>query len=293
MRVPLVCVFGAVILAGCCAARSASTRAEPATAAVTTRPAQTPAAFALRPDDRWFETLLYQRLYLEKEGPTHRGSAFEHLMQSLAPSIHEEHVTRPVEPGEQNPNPVSELEVLLLAGPPGKYASGPWGAIMVYRYQIEGFILSLEAKPSRDWAAWLEFDEHGILTDVGYNDASVMMKQFAQANATTRDTDKGYLGIALEARAQNGNAGREIVLIIRRVVEGSSAERAGLHPGDVIAEVNGRPVGEDFPSMIRGLHPGDEVILTVHPSGDASAAAVHKVHVKVGRFPTMADRLTK
>ena len=60
------------------------------------------------------------------------------------------------------------------------------------------------------------------------------------------------------------------------VTPGGPADLAGLEPGDVITEVDGKAVGtfEEFVVLIRSLTPGDEVDLTVRRDGDVFATTV-------------------
>ena len=48
-------------------------------------------------------------------------------------------------------------------------------------------------------------------------------------------------------------------MMVAAVNAGSEADRAGLHSGDVILEVNGRSPGQDFSEEIAGVAPGDTI----------------------------------
>ena len=56
---------------------------------------------------------------------------------------------------------------------------------------------------------------------------------------------------------------------VQEVVPGSPADSAGLEPGDVITEVDGRQVRDpdDVADAIKGLEPGDEVQVEAESSG--------------------------
>jgi serine protease Do len=66
------------------------------------------------------------------------------------------------------------------------------------------------------------------------------------------------LAAALRLREQRG-------VLVNSVEPGSPAERAGLHPGDVVIALNGAPVDDPnkFRNQIAALAPGTEVTLTV------------------------------
>ena len=64
---------------------------------------------------------------------------------------------------------------------------------------------------------------------------------------------------------------------VASVDSGGAAERAGLGPGDVILEINGRAAGRDFDNRFAALHPGDTVRLRVR-----NPAGKHELRWKVG-----------
>jgi predicted metalloprotease with PDZ domain len=76
------------------------------------------------------------------------------------------------------------------------------------------------------------------------------------------------VGLELERRqAEVADAGFEAVTRFDQMPEvvdvASSAERAGLRPGDVILEVNGEPAGRDLPRLIEELRPGSVLRLSI------------------------------
>jgi serine protease Do len=58
-------------------------------------------------------------------------------------------------------------------------------------------------------------------------------------------------------------------VVVREVETGSPAERAGLHPGDVILAFNGTPVsdGNSLRNHVASAQPGTEVTLTIFRDG--------------------------
>jgi PDZ domain len=95
-----------------------------------------------------------------------------------------------------------------------------------------------------------------------------------------------YLGVDVEstatARASQGYQGQPQGAYILSVVSGGPAAAAGLHPGDVIIAVAGRPVASQaaLRPVIRSLKPG-----SVHTVTFLRAGARHQVQVRFGSIP--------
>ena len=125
--------------------------------------------------------------------------------------------------------------------------------------------------------------------------------------------EQGYLGVSTEPlremqqrSARAGNAAEVVPqaaiaaieqcerdgLVVSAVSIGEAAERAGIDPGDVILEFNGRPVMtmDALTSLIATQRPGTSVrlLLWEPPVGDAPPT-VREVTVVVGRRPAEAD----
>jgi len=81
-------------------------------------------------------------------------------------------------------------------------------------------------------------------------------------------------------------------LAVMAVSVGEAAERAGVDPGDVILEINGRSVAtmDALTSLIATQRPGASarLLLWEPPSGDAPPT-VREVTVVIGRRPAEAD----
>ncbi len=84
-------------------------------------------------------------------------------------------------------------------------------------------------------------------------------------------TRSAYLGIyVMDVDAYVQAYGLPAGAFIDDVVEGLSAERAGIRKGDVIVELGGYKVGSlaDLTSALRRFDPGDEVVVTLWRNGE-------------------------
>ena len=251
---------------------------------------------ARRRTDAWDQILRCHEAYVTREGPSKRGWAFERLLVALGPQIPTENGSRPVEAGEVNPNPVTELEILMLVGSPDYYYSAPTGASMWYRYKEEDFNLPFFPKPAEQACiAVLVIDGRGVLVDVAYNKASVfepipIAPYHVKAEPVAANEGDGFLGVALDSETwtADGQIYRGTSLVVAQVASGSPAELAGIHVGDVLDEFNGAPVPSNFACVVRRLHAGDKIVLTVHKLGEDSPSSVRKLSVTIGRRPGSA-----
>lgn len=94
------------------------------------------------------------------------------------------------------------------------------------------------------------------------------LRAAAAANAATAlarsQERRGWLGFAFEAVRSDA---RE-TLVVRRVVDDSPAERAGLEAGDTLVRINGSAAStESLVKLSRQLQPGDTVRLQVRRAG--------------------------
>jgi hypothetical protein len=83
--------------------------------------------------------------------------------------------------------------------------------------------------------------------------------------------------------------GVEQAVVIRSVTPGSPADDAGLEPGDVITEINRKPITdlESFVDTVRSFDPGDEIILTVYRNGEGEPL---EVELTLGEDPEVAGQ---
>ncbi|NCO18645.1 MAG: DegQ family serine endoprotease [Gammaproteobacteria bacterium] len=80
---------------------------------------------------------------------------------------------------------------------------------------------------------------------------------------------RGYLGVGIQnvdrQRADALGLDRPVGALVNRVEEGGAAARAGIEVGDVILEVDGRPIEvfSDLPPIVGSVRPGQEIQLKV------------------------------
>jgi S1-C subfamily serine protease len=105
-------------------------------------------------------------------------------------------------------------------------------------------------------------------------------------NANSTGTGVGYLGILLGAlndniRTQTGYQEKGGV-VVGRVEPSGPADQAGLGPGDVIQQINGKTANQpsDVTNVVKGTKPGQAVTLRVWAQGIKK-----NVQVKVGEQP--------
>lgn len=97
---------------------------------------------------------------------------------------------------------------------------------------------------------------------------------------------RGYVGIVIQDvtpdLAESFGLKNATGLLISQVVEGSPADKAGLKEGDVILELNGKPVkrGGDFRNQVALMAPGTRIKLTAYRNGEKEP-----VEVTIGKQP--------
>ena len=85
---------------------------------------------------------------------------------------------------------------------------------------------------------------------------------------------RGYLGVGIQGvdreRADALGLDRPVGALVNSVEPDSAAERAGIEVGDVILEVDGRPIEEftDLPPIVGSIRPGREIEMTISRWGE-------------------------
>ncbi|HVA38619.1 MAG TPA: trypsin-like peptidase domain-containing protein [Candidatus Dormibacteraeota bacterium] len=115
---------------------------------------------------------------------------------------------------------------------------------------------------------------------------TVAAEMVKNPHAVEATTSAGFIGIYMSnltdsVRSQLNYHGRNGV-VVQAVLNGSPADQAGLEPGDVIQEVNGKAVTTvaDLQKTIQGTEPGKSVSMVIWRYGQKVLA-----NVKVGKAP--------
>jgi serine protease Do len=109
----------------------------------------------------------------------------------------------------------------------------------------------------------------GIGFAIPSNMAKHVMEQLMSKGSVTR----GFLGIELQTVdkeiAEGFNLSKTEGVLITSVAKNSPAEKAGLQTGDIILELNGKPIKsrDTFRNQISMMDPGSEAKLKVHRKG--------------------------
>jgi len=110
---------------------------------------------------------------------------------------------------------------------------------------------------------------------------------------------RGYLGIKVTAVSPEMQELFSLPdrrgAIVQEVVKGLPADEAGLKHGDVILEVNGKPVdnSSDLVSLVSSIAPGEEVNLTVFRNGQTMAIGVVLAERDEGMSEEEERRMTR
>jgi serine protease Do len=116
----------------------------------------------------------------------------------------------------------------------------------------------------------------GIGFAIPSNMAQHVMDQLVQKGSVTR----GFLGIELQTVdkeiAEGFNLSKTEGVLITSVVKNSPAEKAGLQTGDIILELNGKPVKsrDTFRNQISMMDPGSEAKLKIVRKGKTITLSV-------------------
>jgi serine protease Do len=118
---------------------------------------------------------------------------------------------------------------------------------------------------------------------IGFAIPSNMVRKVALALIKYKKVTRGYLGVLISNIDVNKQKlyGVDHGVLVNSVMKGSPAEKAGLQPGDIIVEVNGKKVtdGAELRNIIAFTTPGTVVKLKVYRNGKYLT-----IPVKIGKY---------
>jgi serine protease Do len=124
------------------------------------------------------------------------------------------------------------------------------------------------------------FSQTGGSMGIGFAVPSNQARSVMESLLKFGKVQRGFLGIQMQELddklAKEFKAPDKDGLLIAEVVPGGGAERAGLKSGDVITELNGRPVGAmgDFRNAVANMMPGTKVELKIFRNGEPKNVSV-------------------
>jgi serine protease Do len=133
------------------------------------------------------------------------------------------------------------------------------------------------------------YSKTGGYNGIGFAVPSNLARRIGEQLISTGRVSRGYIGVGLQpidpelhkslGLPKDFNGG----VLIRNVVEGGPADKAGLEPGDVVATINKAPVknDSDATSTIGLMGPGSAADLGIIRNGKQK-----NLTVKIGEFPS-------
>lgn len=138
------------------------------------------------------------------------------------------------------------------------------------------------------------FSKTGGYNGIGFAVPSNLARRIAEQLITNGRVSRGYLGVGLqpidpELHKSLGLPKETSGSLVRQVVEGGPADKAGLEPGDVITSVNKQPVRSDgdVTNAVGLMSPGQSADIGIVRNGKMKTIAA-----KIGEFPS-DDQMVK
>src|SRR3954462_9391637 len=135
------------------------------------------------------------------------------------------------------------------------------------------------------------FTRTGISTGIGFaipvSTAKVVLEQIVKSGSVTR----GWIGVEVQelnpSQAESFKLGTARGALIAGVLRGGPADKAGMKPGDVLVEVQGKPVADptSMLNLVAALAPGETARMKLKRAGKDLDASV-----MVGRRPKPQPR---
>jgi serine protease Do len=117
------------------------------------------------------------------------------------------------------------------------------------------------------------FSQSGGSVGIGFAVPSSLAKTVISQLAEHGTVERGWLGVSIQPMTRELAKGFKRSdasgALVSGVIEGSPAEKAGVKPGDVIVEFDGKKVAksEDLPRLVADVHVGNEVPMVVVREG--------------------------
>ncbi|HEY1270131.1 MAG TPA: DegQ family serine endoprotease [Candidatus Binatia bacterium] len=121
-----------------------------------------------------------------------------------------------------------------------------------------------------------------VLRDKKETTVPVTITELKEEEVVASAKEKGDLGLTVQKvtpeMADNLQLGRATGVVITAVESGSAAEEAGLQQGDVIVEVDRKPVRDipDFRKAVSGAKKGQRILFLVRREGNSLFVALRK-----------------
>ena len=121
-----------------------------------------------------------------------------------------------------------------------------------------------------------------VLRDKKETNIPVTITELKEEEVVASAKEKGDLGLTVQKvtpeMADNLQLGRATGVVITAVEPGSAAEEAGLQQGDVIVEVDRKPVRDipDFRKAVAGAKKGQRILFLVRREGNSLFVALRK-----------------
>jgi S1-C subfamily serine protease len=124
----------------------------------------------------------------------------------------------------------------------------------------------------------------GAAPGIGFAIPSNIVTDIAgQIIKTGHVTNSHRAALGVQVQTVMGSGGQPAGVSIAAVTPGGPAAKAGLQPGDVITAVNGSatPDTETLAAVLAGLHPGQQVSVSITKAGGGNAT----MHLALGQLP--------
>jgi serine protease Do len=121
-----------------------------------------------------------------------------------------------------------------------------------------------------------------VLRDKKEMTIPVNITELKEEEVVASAREKGELGLTVQKltpeMAENLQLGRATGVVITSIEPGSPADEAGLQPGDVIVEVDRKPIREiaDFRNAVGGAKKGQRILFLVRREGSSLFVALRK-----------------